>query len=126
MSFYLGPPSGRISLQNLERFAEKRLDFLIQIFKAKNDRVKLFDIVQDSVYNYDSLLLDHSVYIVYNYDSLLLNHSIKYIFKISFTLRVLLTTFCDIVQDSVNVTDSECLIDGSKKDGISHFILRYM
>jgi hypothetical protein len=73
MSFYLGPPSGRISLQNLERFAEKRLDFLIQIFKAKNDRVKLFD----------------------------------------------------VVQDSVNVADSECLIDGSKKDGISHFILRY-
>ncbi|XP_063412112.1 uncharacterized protein LOC134694932 [Mytilus trossulus] len=72
MSFYLEPPSGTISLQNLERFAEKRLDFLIKIYEARNDRVRLFD----------------------------------------------------VVHDAGNVVDSECLIDGTKKDAISHFILR--
>lgn len=74
MSFYLEPPSGTISLQNLERFAEKRLDFLTKIYEARNDRVRLFD----------------------------------------------------VVHDAGNVVDSECLIDGTKKDAISHFILRYV
>ncbi|XP_052079432.1 uncharacterized protein LOC127717709 [Mytilus californianus] len=72
MSFYLEPPSGTISLQNLERFAEKRLNFLMKIYEAKNDRVRLFD----------------------------------------------------VVHHAGNVVDSECLIDGTKKDAISHFILR--
>ncbi|CAC5388432.1 PRI2 [Mytilus coruscus] len=72
MSFYLEPPSGTISLQNLERFGEKRLNFLIKIYEAKNDRVRLFD----------------------------------------------------VVHDAGNVVDSECLIDGTKKDAISHFFLR--
>ncbi|XP_029644035.1 DNA primase large subunit isoform X1 [Octopus sinensis] len=72
MSFYIKPPSGNISLEKLEKFAFKRLDFLIRVLGAGDDFMALTDLVKD-------LSL---------------------------------------------VADSDCFIEGTKKDQVSHFILR--
>ncbi|GAB1608839.1 hypothetical protein Ahia01_001168500, partial [Argonauta hians] len=72
MCFYLKPPTGNISLEKLEKFSFKRLDFLIRVLAAADDFIALTDLVKD-------LSL---------------------------------------------VADSDYLIEGTKKDQISHFILR--
>ncbi|KAL5005853.1 hypothetical protein ScPMuIL_017011 [Solemya velum] len=72
MAFYLEPPNGNISLQKLEKFAIRRLNFLIQISELESDHIGMRD----------------------------------------------------ILTDSCNVAESECLIEGTVKDRVSHFILR--
>lgn len=72
MALYLEPPNGNISLQKLEKFAMRRLNFLIQIHELENDH----------------------------------------------------TSLRDILTETSNVADSECLIEGTVKDTVSHFILR--
>ena len=72
MALYIEPPTGRISWQKLETFAQKRLDFLMKITEARGDLCRLHELV------------------------------------------------CE----EGTVTDSECLIVGSVKDKVSHFMLR--
>ena len=73
MALYIEPPTGRISWQKLETFAQKRLDFLMKITEARGDLCRLHELV------------------------------------------------CE----EGTVTDSECLIVGSVKDKVSHFMLRW-
>ncbi|XP_070187200.1 DNA primase large subunit-like isoform X3 [Littorina saxatilis] len=74
MALYIEPPTGNISLQKLETFALKRLDFISRIKEARGDVCRLQEIV------------------------------------------------CD---DGA-VADSDCLIAGSAKDKVSHFMLRLL
>ena len=72
MSFYLKPSTGYISFQNLEAIAVTRLNFLLNVHRARNNQVDILD----------------------------------------------------IVNRSESVRESGCLIGGSQRDNISHFILR--
>ncbi|XP_067119528.1 DNA primase large subunit-like [Centruroides vittatus] len=72
MAFYIKPPKGVISQRKLHLYAEKRLKFLIDLYRCKDDE--------------DSLLR--------------------------------------LIENISTVNQSECLIDGTVSDRISHFILR--
>ena len=72
MVFYIFPPSGRLSLSNIESYLLKRMTLAVKMSTCEGNF-----------------------------------HAIR-----------------DMLEEVSVVTNSECLIEGSRKDQISHFLLR--
>lgn len=72
MAFYILPPSGDVNISTLEKWAFKRLSFLLCIYRCHGN----------------------------------------------------MNTLKDLIENPSSAEDSDCLIEGTTKDAISHFILR--
>ncbi|XP_071943134.1 uncharacterized protein [Antedon mediterranea] len=106
MTFYIKPPSGTTHLENLETCVLKRMRFLLHVDDCDSE--------ENDYHNSSSNKLTQCKDDGHGDDA-----SISVLLG-SASLR----SFQELLRKEENVSYSDCLIEGSRKDRISHFTLR--